>query len=365
MLTKSARNMVMNICNSFDCCMHIKRNSKQRDNCFTLLRYLFFLSIFCNHYYVINGCTDTLFRGIWLVQGFFIISGVIVFNSFERSKNLKEFFLKRFFRIYPAYFIAVVSCFAMGIVVTTMPIGDFLSCKTSWKYLVANLCFSNFMQPTLPGVFEGNPQPYINASLWTLKVEIMFYLSLPIVVYLMKHFNRDKVLWTIIIFSILWDVATSQLFGLTGIELFERMNRQIFGQLSYFFFPVWLYAKRNELFKRWWLFAVSLLGIALQLWMWEITYVNCFFFTITIFFVAYKAKFLFGISNVTDYSYEMYLVRFPVLQILCMCGMAFDSITAVVALVIISILAYFLHNVCEKISYKNLFNVSSIHGSFI
>lgn len=335
--------------------MHIKKNSKQRDNCFTLLRYLFFLSIFCNHYYVINGCTDSLFRGIWLVQGFFIISGVLVYNSFERSKTLKEFFLKRFFRIYPAYFIAVISCFAMGIVVTTMPIGDFLSCKTTWKYLVANLCFSNFMQPTLPGVFESNPQPFVNASLWTLKVEIMFYLSLPIVAYLMKRFNRDKVLWTIIIFSILWDVATSQLFGLTGIELFERMNRQIFGQLSYFFFPVLLYAKRNELFKRWWLFAVSILGMVLQLWIWEITYFNCFFFTITIFFVAYKAKFLFRISNVTDYSYEMYLVRFPVLQILCMCGMAFDFVTAVVALVIISILAFILHNVCEKMSYRNLF----------
>lgn len=335
--------------------MLINENTKQRNNCFTLLRYLFFLCIFCNHYFVINACEDSPFRGIWLVQGFFIISGVLVYNSFERSKTLKEFFLKRFFRIYPAYFIAVISCFAMGIVVTTMPIGDFLSCKTTWKYLLANLCFGNFMQPTLPGVFEGNPQPFINASLWTLKVEIMFYLSLPVVAFFMKRFNKDVVLWAIIAFAVLWDTTTSQLYWLTGNELLERMNRQIFGQLSYFFFPVWLYTKRDALFKRWWLFAVSLLGLVLQLWIWEITYFNCFFLTIIIFFVAYKAKFLFGISNVTDYSYEMYLVRFPVLQILCMCGMAFDIITPLVALVIISILAFFLHNVCDKMSYKNLF----------
>ncbi|MGN0214132.1 MAG: acyltransferase family protein [Muribaculaceae bacterium] len=328
---------------------------RSRENCFTLLRYLFFFCIFCNHFFLINGNENTLFNGLYLVQGFFIISGVLVFNSYERSCSIREFFLKRFLRIYPAYFIAVVCGFIMGIILTTMPIIDFLSCKTTWKYLLCNLAFGNFLQPTLPGVFENNPLPYINSSLWTLKVEIMFYLSVPIVAYLIKRYNKNIVLFLIIIFSITWDICTSQLYYFTEKKIFYDLNHQIFGELSFFYFPVLLYNHRTVVLRKWWIFALALIILPVQTYVLGINYFNCLLLPTILLFIAYKASFLFKLSRVTDYSYEMYLARFPILQTLCLIGMPYNATTFVVSLIIIFFIAYYLHSICAKISYKNLF----------
>ena len=48
------------------------------------------------------------------------------------------------------------------------------------RYLGWNLAFLNFMEPALPGVFEANRFTEINGALWTLKIEVMFYLVLPL-----------------------------------------------------------------------------------------------------------------------------------------------------------------------------------------
>ena len=335
--------------------MSTVKSTNQRANCFTLLRYTFFFCIFCNHFVIINGSLNTPFNGLWFVQGFFIISGILVFNSYERSKSNIEFFLKRFLRIYPAYFITIICCFIIGIIVTNLPLNEFFSNRTTWKYLFANLCFGNFLQPTLPGVFENNLLPYLNGSLWTLKVEIMFYLTVPLVAHLLKRYNRNLILISIITFSIVWDITTSQLYYITDKKIFYDLNHQIFGELSFFYFPVLLYYYQDKLFKIRWTFFISVILLVLQHSFWQLSYFNCIYLTIIVFFIAYKARFLFPISNATDYSYEMYLVRYPILQLLCLATIPFNVSTLFIALIIIFPIALILHKICSKISYKSLF----------
>ena len=218
-------------------------------NCFTLIRYIFAFCIFCNHLCFTTGNPIFLVNGGFFVTGFFIISGFLTFNNYIKTPDVRVFTLKRVRRICPAYMLAVLSCFVLGMVLTTHSLGDFLSNPQTWKYLGANICFLNYLQPTLPGVFEQNVLHAMNASLWTMKVEIMFYVTVPVVHWLIRRFGKNKVLLVIVSLSILYNVVTAELYAYTGNPLFSSLNHQIFGVLSFFYAPVLILVNREWITK--------------------------------------------------------------------------------------------------------------------
>ena len=123
------------------------------------------------------------------VQVFFLISGYLVFSSYEKSSTLKSYFSKRARRIYPAYlFVILAAAFGLYFVSQETLIDYF---GLGWlKYVASNLTFLNFAAPTLPGVFTENPTPGINGSLWTIKVEVAFYIAVPAIALLMRRLLR-------------------------------------------------------------------------------------------------------------------------------------------------------------------------------
>lgn len=106
---------------------------------------------------------------------FFAISGYLVAQSFQRRGNALAYVEARLLRIYPALFVAIGLTIAMGAIVSTFPPDPFLSSKKTVAYAVggASLLDVHYL---LPGVFESNPRPSVNGSLWTLPVEMKLYL---------------------------------------------------------------------------------------------------------------------------------------------------------------------------------------------
>ncbi|MEQ9315317.1 MAG: acyltransferase family protein, partial [Henriciella sp.] len=109
------------------------------------------------------------------IQGFFIVSGALVYGSLERSETLATYAEKRVRRLYPAYAVVIlVPALVSGFLTGWADVTAILS------YLGANLIFLNFLSPDLPGLFDANRFTEVNGALWTLKIEVMFYIGLPV-----------------------------------------------------------------------------------------------------------------------------------------------------------------------------------------
>ena len=107
------------------------------------------------------------------VQVFFFLSGLMVAQSFDKSRNIVDFAVARALRIFPALTICVlVTAIVIGPWQTNLPISEYLASFGLYSYIAKTLALSTGSAP-LPGVFESVPYAgFVNSSLWTLKASI-------------------------------------------------------------------------------------------------------------------------------------------------------------------------------------------------
>lgn len=156
-----------------------------RDNNFNLLRIMSANAVLVSHSWLIaygRGVPEPLLEstnytlGIAAVTVFFAISGYFITKSFDRRVLFTDFALARFSRIFPGLILALcLTAFALGPVLTSLPLSGYLFHRDTWKYSVQNALLVH-QQFLLPGVFGANPFTGVtNASLWTLKYEVGCY----------------------------------------------------------------------------------------------------------------------------------------------------------------------------------------------
>lgn len=113
------------------------------------------------------------------VQGFFILSGILVAQSFERSRSLFDFTAARALRIFPGLIVCVLlTALVLGPLVSQLPAHAYFTSSVLPLYLAKTLSLATGSAP-LPGVFNDLPMPgIVNSSLWTLKYEVLCYAGL-------------------------------------------------------------------------------------------------------------------------------------------------------------------------------------------
>lgn len=157
-------------------------------NSFGVLRLLMALLVLISHSYLYAFGTDqaeplTALTGHSLgehaVQGFFILSGILVAQSFDRSRSLIDFAAARMLRIFPGLVVCVLlTALVLGPVVSLLPLAEYFTGAELPAYLIKTLSLSTGNAP-LPGVFTGLPVAgSVNTSLWTLKYEVLCYAGL-------------------------------------------------------------------------------------------------------------------------------------------------------------------------------------------
>ncbi len=104
---------------------------------------------------------------------FFVVSGFCIHMSFEQQgREWTGVFIRRFFRIYPAYLLTLL-VFALLFPITQL---DFSSGHDGWSQLISHLLLiHNFNPLTTTG---------IDGPLWTIAVEVQLYLIYPLLLML-------------------------------------------------------------------------------------------------------------------------------------------------------------------------------------
>jgi peptidoglycan/LPS O-acetylase OafA/YrhL len=160
-----------------------------RQNNFDALRLIAAISVIFSHsFWIAEGTQNRewlmLLTGHQCILGlvgvfvFFAISGFLVTQSFEQTANPLHYLVKRALRIFPGLFVAMlVSAFVLGPLVTTLPLGAYLSRPEPYEYVLRNTLLDKSVHE-LPGVsFMDNPVGIeVNGSLWTLRLEFTMYL---------------------------------------------------------------------------------------------------------------------------------------------------------------------------------------------
>jgi peptidoglycan/LPS O-acetylase OafA/YrhL len=294
-------------------------------NSLDFLRFFFAFSVFVSHF------ASTGYSVAWYpvpslmgVNGFFIISGFLVMQSYCRSKNGWDYASKRAKRIVPAYVAVVILCALSFSCISALSFQNYFTSPLFFKYLGCNLFFLNFLQPVLPGVFTSNPYPVVNGPLWTIKIEIVLYILVPLFALCLKRVKPGYFLSGLYILSFLFYVSMTYLYAETGNELFKLLRRQAVGQLRFFISGIILLFYFDFIIKKHiqWFLPISLIIFILCFYTnyWMVGLLLPIAYAVIIISFAYYFKKPAYIARYGDFSYGFYLYHFPVIQLMIHLG---------------------------------------------
>lgn len=293
------------------------------ENNLDIVRYYLSFAVLFAHYAELTGSPHFFPTSSGTaVGGFFMLSGFLVFYSFLRSPSLKQYFIRRAKRILPPYITIVLLCAVGGCLISTLQPAQYFTSPDFLRYLGANLSFANFLQPTLPGVFTDNPQPYVNSSLWTMKVEVMLYLSVPLAAWLLRRCNHAVVLAAIYVLSLAYKMWMLHLYSVTGNEIYNIMQRQVFGQLLFFYAGVAIlfYFDYFQRYVRYLFPVAAAVAIASKFVPW-FSAIEPLCIAIVIIGFAYNCRWFVWMRKYDNIAYDIYLFHFPVIQLVIYWGL--------------------------------------------
>lgn len=296
-----------------------KRISKS--NNIDFVKYIAAVMVIIGHSFVIasrnlHGCFSFLNSHIPFgaigVAIFFFLSGFLVTRSMLHKKTAKKYFKVRVSRILPPLAIVIlVTVFILGPCVTKLSLKKYLSNPGTYKYLLNIILIR---QHFLPGVFEENPYPgAVNGSLWTLLFEFLCYI-VTYVAYKLRLLRKGYVLIPIplvIIGTIVLFVGASRYgisYGYLGAIVRPCICYYI-GMILFFYYEYWISSKM--LFLSMVLSVIGLLMHSIYIFM-------IFIVPILILNIGWgipvsvNSKF----ADLGKYSYGIYLVAFPIQQLL-------------------------------------------------
>lgn len=162
--------------------------TKEKSNNVNILRFTAAIMVMVSHApTLVDGSGDLCFRytngqssfGGVAVAIFFFLSGLYVTKSLQKCESEKEYLWKRCRRIFPSLWLVVAaSAFIVGPIVTSRNLVQYFTDKQTYRYLLNGILIPVH---ELPGVFEESINTTVNGPLWTLPVEFLAYIALMLV----------------------------------------------------------------------------------------------------------------------------------------------------------------------------------------
>ncbi len=300
------------------------------------------------------GPLVSLAKAIPGVPVFFFISGLLISHAYLRTRamGLRAFFRNRALRIFPALWAVVLLSAAMLFAIGFLPL-SFLASPRFIAWLAAQSTVVQFYNPDF---LRGFGVGVLNGALWTISVELQFYVLTPLLVFLLKRRPYG--------FAAVFLLSLS-----TNLWLrFAPPSSDLLGKLTYVSFLPWLYMfmsgmlavahlpRVKALVSRWpWVFWLALYIAAMTL-IGEYkdnasNAIHPLAFGL-VGLIALKAAFpvrlkqgaMASFIQHNDLSYGLYLVHMPVINVLLYLGWApkgWDIALVALASLLLAVVSWF------------------------
>ncbi|HKO10757.1 MAG TPA: acyltransferase family protein, partial [Acidobacteriaceae bacterium] len=138
------------------------------------------------------------------VDGFFLISGMLITASWFRCGSLRVFLYRRILRIYPGYILALL--FGAGVALCFSPEFRLHLDVISYAWdLARDTVVLGMSSVSQPAAFQHNPFPgVLNGSLWTINHEFQCYLLVAFLGFFSFLDRRKSVLFASVLFWMLY-----------------------------------------------------------------------------------------------------------------------------------------------------------------
>lgn len=252
------------------------------------------------------------------VPMFFVMSGFLISASLERNFNLKNYFRNRALRIYPALWFCIILTIVIILIFTKISFINNQSIPWFLSQIIGIIYTPNFLLNYGFGSYNG--------SLWTIPIELQFYIVLPIVYFLLTILIKKENLKTVLIFLvfILFLVISYCIdiyYPILDIETkFHKILRYSFVPHIYLFF-LGVFLQRVKAFRSKILFGKGLLWVLAYLLFCIlvpsselITFLRSLFLGLTTISLAYTFPGIaFKLLKGNDISYGVYIYHGMVL----------------------------------------------------
>lgn len=334
-----------------------------RVNNFDFLRSLFALLVVIAHCYPLSG-NDVSSQWIFEItnkqielsniglNGFFIISGYLIFQSLVHSENLIEFYFKRILRLFPALVAILFLTTFLGYFVYDGPSLYFYN-RDIYTYFLRNISIFN-LQYGIKGIFEHNPYPSaINGSLWTIAYELTMYIFISGLFWFRKNTKLVQIL-IFICFGLMFIIYVFLSDKIKSYSLFDLQGSHLLNLGTFFVCGSLLASLKIEHFKnKKYLFLIACLILILSIYFQFYNQVKHIVLPILILIIALEPLLIISsFGKIGDPSYGIYIYGFPIQQTLIY-YFRMNTLWLIITSVIISIFCgYISWHMIEKFFLK-------------
>lgn len=293
-------------------------------NNFTLIRIILASAVIITHsYWRVYGIEGqdhfSAFLGkpisAYAVDGFFFLSGFLVYPSLLRRKKLWPFAQARLARLWPALAVSVLLVVAVGAVITTASLAEYFGGPTR-RFIIMNLLLQSKAY-TLTGLFCGNELCNVNGSLWTIAWEVRCYALLGLLFMLGLTSERAMkwfVLPATVLFAVIWGVLSANVTLPENVTYYLGMTDRLWGMFA---LGIAAYIFRTKIHLSWGILALLFVAsLAEGQTGYELHIGSIFIGYAVLCGGILTARHRAIAGHWPDYSYGMYIYAFPVMMVL-------------------------------------------------